>query len=104
MPEITTLTPEQILATPMPDNDADAATVRDYLTELLAAVWDEGEDFSPKRPFGNSGWQFDVVAALVKAGYVRGSFDEGGYLADSDDDQARSLVLAAIRHLGAAHA
>ena len=36
-------------------NDADAENIGEYLKALLSAVWHEGESFSGKRPFGNSG-------------------------------------------------
>lgn len=45
-----------ILDTPMQENDADAATIRDYLKALLLRLWEQGEGFDGKRPFGNSGW------------------------------------------------
>jgi hypothetical protein len=39
------------------DSDAgDNITIRDYLRILLETLWEEGEGFSGKRPFGNSGW------------------------------------------------
>lgn len=56
----------------MAPNDAYAATVREYLVALLAAVWDEGEGFDGKRPFGNSGWEGEVLEALDAAGIPDG--------------------------------
>lgn len=70
----------EILDTPMEPNDSGATTVRGYLIALLAAVWEHGEDFSGKRPFGNSGWTWDLYGALVKAGHIDGTFDEDGYI------------------------
>ena len=52
----------------MESNDAEAETVRAYLKALLYAVWSKGEGFSGKRPFGNSGWEYDLYAALEPAG------------------------------------
>lgn len=77
--------PAQVLACPMPGNGADAATVRDYLTALVARLWDEDEEFSGKRPFGDSGWRWEVTGALVAAGLA------------ADDTEADALVRAAIR-------
>lgn len=57
-----------VLDCPMGPNDANAETVRDYLKALLLKVWVQGEGFSGKRPFGNSGWEYDVTDALVEAG------------------------------------
>lgn len=51
-------------------------TIRDYMKELLSTLFREGESFSGKRPFGNSGWEYDIIEPLVRAGVVRGSFYE----------------------------
>lgn len=48
----------------------DNLTVRDYLRVLLSRLWDEQEGFSGKRPFGNSGWEYDLLTPLAKAGFV----------------------------------
>jgi hypothetical protein len=58
------MTGKQILALKMGPNDADAETVRDYLKALLSKVVEEGEEFSGKRPFGNSGWEDDLRDAI----------------------------------------
>lgn len=55
-------------------------TVRDYLHELLQTLWRETEDFSGKRPFGNSGWEFELYAPLIKSGHISGRLDEDGYV------------------------
>lgn len=61
-------------------NDAKASTVGEYLGALLMTLWEEDEGFSGKRPFGNSGWQWDVYTALVKAGLAEGSvYDDDGF-------------------------
>jgi len=96
---MTAPTPQQILALPMGENDADAATIREYLIALLAALWDEKEGFNGKRPFGNSGWDGDFVAALIQAGAIEGELDEDGYIVRCDDDAAETLI-AAIQALG----
>lgn len=48
-------------------------TIREYFKELLTTLWEEGEGFSGKRPFGNGGWQRDLVKPLVAAGAVPGT-------------------------------
>jgi hypothetical protein len=58
------MTPDEILALPLPKNDADAATVRDYLRALLLTWWQQGEIFSGKKPFGNSDWEEELLAAI----------------------------------------
>lgn len=60
------------------DSDAgDGLTIRGYLRELLVTLWREDEGFSGKRPFGNSGWQSDLYAPLVKAGILKGEVTTG---------------------------
>lgn len=66
----------QILHLPMAPNDADASTVGEYLGLLLSTLWIENENFSGKRPFGNSDWNFDLYDAMEKAGLCDISFDE----------------------------
>lgn len=97
MPDIDSRT---ILDTPMEPNDSGATTIRGYLVALLAAVWDQSEGFSGKRPFGNSGWDWDLYGALVKAGHINGRFDEDGYIEDVDEQTGDRLIRAAIQALG----
>jgi hypothetical protein len=91
----------EVLRCPMGHNDARAATVGDYLIALLHALWNEGEGFSGKRPFGNSGWEYEIYTALVKAGLVDGTLDEDGYVEQIDDAAADRAVFEAINHLAA---
>jgi hypothetical protein len=99
---MSTPTPQQILDLPLDYNDADAATVREYLVTLLAVIWDDGDDLNP---FGNSGWKWDLFRALVKAGYANNPFDEEGHYVtpnnDFDKRAAEKLIDSAIRALGA---
>lgn len=81
------------------ENDAGVATVRGYLVKLLQTLWQEGECFDGKRPFGYSGWQSDVHLALVNAGLVAGTCDADGCLSQVDERAANALVLAAIGEL-----
>ena len=41
------------------------ASWRDWITEILITLVDEGEGFSGKRPLGNSGWEYDLAADLT---------------------------------------
>lgn len=76
-----------ILDLKLAPNDANAGTVREYLVALLHQLWTREDGFSGKRPFGNSGWQYEVYDAIEQAGI------------EGDPEQ---LVLAAIRALGQA--
>lgn len=94
------ITPAQVLDLPLPPNDSGSRTIRGYLVELLTLVWRDGECFDGKRPFGNSSWEYDLYGPLVKAGFVRGSFDKWGGLDEFDRAAADELVAKAIESLG----
>jgi hypothetical protein len=94
------MTPEMILDLPMQSNDTDAVTIREYLIKLLHTLWSEGEGFSGKRPFGNSGWEYELYIALIKGGAVKGNFDEFGDIGDFDKPAAGAAIFSAINFLG----
>lgn len=75
-------------------------TVREYLATLLQTLWIEGANFNSKRPFGNSGWKYDVMAALVKGGFIFGQFDVHGYLEDCDEETGNQIISDLIRRMG----
>lgn len=76
-----------VLDLPLPDNPSGAATVRGYLAELLDHLWIAGSDFSAKRPFGASDWQWVIYEALAGAGFIDGI---------NDTDTADALIVHAI--------
>lgn len=91
-----------LLLVPMQENDAGAATVGGYLHALLRTLWREGESFSGKRPFGNSGWESELHRALIAAGKVEGGeLDEDGFV--DKEGNANDVVLEAIDALFAEH-
>lgn len=96
------ITGAAVLACPMnpTTNDAEASSIRDYLVKLILGVWENGEGFSGKRPFGNSGWTFELAAALVRGELLDGRFDEDGYLDEYAGDQLDYMMLLAINALG----
>lgn len=73
-------------------------TIKAYLKALLLKLWEERDAFSGKRPFGSSNWNCDLYAALVRGGYISGSFDEFGYL-DACDSDAGDLCIAGLIEL-----
>lgn len=93
----------RLLDLPLPPNESGATTVRGYLTELLIRLWEYENMFSGKRPFGMSGWQYDLYVPMIRAGLVTGEFDADDELVRFDDVRADDLVLAAIRELGDGH-
>ena len=75
-------------------------TIKSYLIEILATLWQEGERFSPKRAIGDSGWQWEVYSALVREKKVAGNLDERGYAEDVDISASDKLIIEAIKTLG----
>lgn len=83
-------------------NDAKADSIRDYFKALLHELVSEQDGFSGKRPFGNSGWVYELSSALTYAGVVEGSvWEEDGdwEIECKDDDAAMVLIHDAIRAL-----
>ncbi|AOJ09634.1 hypothetical protein [Burkholderia mayonis] len=71
-------------------------SIREYLGELLTTLWNEGEGFSGKRPFGNSGWYLDLYCALVAAGQLDGELDDDGCLVKCDQRKGDEIVRGLI--------
>lgn len=77
----------------------DEETVEEYLRKLLAALWEKEDMFSGKRPFGNSGWKWDIYKPLIEAGLTPGALDEDGDVKDLDHQGADALVQAVIARM-----
>jgi hypothetical protein len=75
----------------------DDITVRQYFSSLLRTMWEEEEGFSGKRPFGNSGWQGEIHAALIGAGYLKGKVVDG--YGEVDDDRELPKILDLIQYM-----
>jgi hypothetical protein len=68
-------------------NDAKARTIKQYLKKLLEMLWERGEGFSGKRPFRNSGWEYDLEKVLQK------------HDPNLSREQINSLIFEAIKAL-----
>jgi hypothetical protein len=90
------MTGAEILALPMERNDSGANTIGGYLKALLLRLWEEGEGFSGKHPFGNSGWTTDLAKPLVVAGVISGRLDADGYVDDYRESECRGAIQVAI--------
>lgn len=78
-------------------------TVREFFFELLKTLWIEQEGFSGKRPFGNSGWDGNLIVCLIKnklvsgeIDLVHGELDEDGYLEIYDSAEVDEFVINMI--------
>lgn len=94
----------QVLDVAMEDDDSGATSIRGYFVALAEAVWRREADFSGKRPFGKSGWTWDVYKALADAGMITATFDQDGYIEDADQAKADELISAALRALASQQA
>ena len=79
-------------------DDFEGYTIKDYFKKLLLVLWEEGEGFSGKRPFGNSGWEYDIYIPLAKEGYIDAEFDEDMCLENLDVKYANKLVIEMIKY------
>jgi len=86
------------LALELGANDAGEETVRGYLLHLLRKVWLDDE-FTGKRPFGNSGWRSYIGASMVAAGIIDGEFDEEGFIKRIDSKGSDQVIIACISSL-----
>lgn len=87
------------LDTPMEHNDALATTIKEYYKALLVALLTEGENFSGKRPFGNSGWEYELYKALINNNLVDGKLDSEGYVEKIDTKEADRLLISLVHML-----
>lgn len=58
------------------DDAGGLTTLRKSFKLLLKTLFDEGEEFSGKRPLGNSGWEYDLGIGLINAGLLEGDADD----------------------------
>lgn len=87
------MTPTEALDKTFTSNDRDERlTYREYFRCLLTTLYDEGEGFSGKRPFGNSGWDYGLTIGLVEIGAVTGDYEVG----PDDENEANKFIFAMI--------
>lgn len=94
-------TPEQILDL-IVSGDFGTGTVREYLSDLLGLVWDEKAGFDGKRPWGNSGWEWELYQSMIDAGFLAAdpSYDDSRQLDEDGRRKADDLIAQAIKALG----
>lgn len=87
------MTREEILELQVARHDiSDTMSIRQYFEALFLKVWEENEGFNGKRPWGNSGWDYDVYVPLIKAGLIEGELDEDGCIVKLDESVANKWV------------
>ncbi len=84
------------------DDLGEEVTIVEWLRKLLSTIWIEQDQFSGKRPFGNSSWSWDPVPALHQAGIVNCKVDEDGFIESfplEEEEKYFKLILKMIRGL-----
>ena len=78
-------------------------TLKEYFKLLLLTLWEEDEGFRGKKPFGNSGWKWDVIHVLAKAKLVKGDatqYSDGDIEFNNVDYKAgEKLIKQAIKEI-----
>jgi hypothetical protein len=74
-------------------------SLREFFCNLLIKLWDEQEGFSGKRPWGNSGWDEPVYAALIKAEIINGEFDSEGCIKSCDFGEGSEFISNMLLHV-----
>lgn len=77
------------------ENDAEAETLGGYLVALIEC------GLEAKRPFGNSGWRYDLYGPMIKAGLIKGKLDEDGYVDEVDIGAGDRLITQALQEIKA---
>lgn len=76
--------------------DVGRVSIREYLCALLTKLWNEGESFKGKAPWGNSGWEYELQYALVAAGAVPGDIEPDGdeqVVTNCHDEAAANTII-----------
>jgi hypothetical protein len=81
------------------NDPSDSTTVGGYLCEIFLTLLQEQEGFSCKRPLGDSDWMFPIYAALVRGGWIEGSFDQDDFLETADTVAGDLLIQSEIELL-----
>ncbi len=89
----------EVLDLPMAENDAGEENLRGYLNKLFFTLLDDPEGFSGKRPFGNSGWQYEIYQHLVRWDVIDGELDEDGGLMDFNREHADEFMNNLLAYL-----
>ena len=74
-------------------------TVREFLKKILSTFIIEREQFSSKRPFGNSDWDSDLIKLFIKMRIIKGTVDEYDDIEDFDNKKFNLILQKLIKEL-----
>jgi hypothetical protein len=90
---------KDILNLKMESNDANAATIGEYLVALAETCWNMESGFCGKRPFGNSGWKHDIHLCLARNNLVSHEVDSNGYFENINQNECEKIVQACFAYI-----
>lgn len=73
-------------------------TIGEFLVELFSDLWAKGINFNAKRPYGSSGWKYDIYAALAAANVIHGVIDEDGCVSEINMIEADAIIIGVIKN------
>lgn len=79
--------------------DVEGTSLRVMLKDLLTMVLLQGEEFSGKRPWGDSGWEFDIYRAMVLNGFIKGAVDEYGDIYNYSLAEGDELLMRCVEEI-----
>lgn len=79
--------------------DVEGTSLRVMLKDLLTMVLLQGEQFDGKRPWGDSGWEFDIYRAMVLNGFIKGTVDEYGDIYNYSVAECDELILRCVEEI-----
>lgn len=91
------MTRDEILELPVMRWDlCDTLSMREYFERLIIKLWDDPIGFNAYRPYGNSGWKWDVYVTLIKHKVIEGELDEDGCVKEVNEKAASKFVAEEI--------
>ena len=97
---------EDLLDLSMDSNEANAFTIREYLSNVLLALWFEGDDFCPDSPFGDCEWKNEIYSCLCEHRIIDGvdTSDDSDYknyeFHTTQEMRAHSIIGLCISEMG----
>jgi len=61
-------------------------------------LWEDKEGFSGKRPFGDSGWEYDLYKPLIINNVIEGRLDDDNGIEYVDKEQANNVIKSLIAY------
>lgn len=96
------MTNKEILELEFESTDlGETITIKEFFKRLLTTLFEEEECFSGKRPFGNSGWDYDLCICLAQNGIIDSDCqDKGGFtIWDYNSAEANRKIFELIKEL-----